>query len=196
MIVDETMVYDLLYPFEFSPDGKGELETAKQLRFIPPTPRVDTTRLEQMMTRGLRSILLEKEALLTDEDRESARSESESLELGDNSLPPLHLRYKDEDDDEKRKELINQLEKDVTGQEGILGMSESIDLAVFAETFGRLMTTGTKKQCFVGNSDTNLNLSMWNDSVMPKDRVRAALKYCCFFVSMSSGVKATGSKPQ
>lgn len=189
------MVCVLQYPFEFTPDGKGDFETATQLRFVPPTPRIDTLGLAQMVQRGLRSIALEQQSFLSDEAVAKQKEKSESLELGDNSLPSLHIQYKDsEGDEEKRKELIQVLEKEVAGQEAMLYMSDSIDLTHFASAFGRLMVS--KKQCFIGDSDTNLTPSIWADKVMPRDKVRAALRYCCFFGIISSMGEPTGLKQQ
>ena len=179
MIVDENMVYVVGTSFEYADKDLGEKVQAVTLDFQPPTPRIDTTKLKQFIGRGMRSVAMEAARIGGDNKTEKP------LRPGGTDTLPLHIRYKDGNEDE-RKKIIATLDEEVAANEAMLSMSDSIDLTEFMSVFGTIMCQ--QNQCTI-NGKEKLTRSIWENDIMPDDRLKAALRYCSFFGIISSMTK-------
>ncbi len=195
MILDESFDYKIKSPFQIS--SKGNFLTAKTLEFQPPNPIMAKETFK--MSRYFSDMNKEVAAFassITDSDAikeaQEQKLQKQQQVLPGSDIEAIHEEYKDGDAEAKEKKL-QQIEENIDSTTEMLNMCANIDLYALVTDFGKMVIYAHK--CFIKaeNSDGSektepMTISLWENNVSAKDRLAAAIRYCCFFDLASSSV--------
>jgi len=182
MIIDETMVYQVK-GLKYSYDGEVGID-AKELHFIHPTPR-----LSQHIFK-LRRLVGKAMANLASVFASVERSETPELESG-SAVKPMHEQFSESaKDPDKRAKLLAEIDIQAEELESSLNLGD-LDLTEFTQIFANLICQ--EKRCLIDGKEP-LTMSLWNDSIMFDDRLKMAVKYCCFFGLTSNMMPKAGRR--
>ena len=171
MIIDETMVYGIEGSFKYNYDGEIGIDV-KELHFLHPTPRLSSHifKLRRFVGKAMANLA----KVFAGVERGETTPELKSGSL----VKPMHEQFTEcADDPKKRERLIADIDERAEELESSLNLGD-IDLETFTQTFANLVCQ--EKRCMI-DGKTPLTMSIWNDSVMFDDRLKMAVKYCCFF---------------
>jgi len=177
MIIDE--------PFELAitPIAKvscnGEFFEGTILVFQPPKPRMaqDLFKLRaqfNQINREVADMILKQSTEVPSAPTVEAGSPVEAVheqyaEKGDNT------------DQAKREKLLEEIEGQYRQYLQIMGILKEVDLFKLTSDFGKMIVNYNLCKVKGKENQTALTSGLWSDSVAIHDRVRATVKYCCFF---------------
>ena len=189
MILDENLKVKIS-PITITDTSKGEKVQVDTLVFKNPTPMMakDTFKMRtyfvKMQKESEKAILGNMSAEAAKEFIALAQQHKETLQAG-SPVEALHKDYSDDNEDFRDAKL----KKIADMEEAFMQMVDMcVDVNFFDMTtdFGKMILNN--KRCFIqcnadGDSDKlePLTQNVWVDQVDPLDRLKAAVKYCCFF---------------
>lgn len=199
MILDENLVVPI-EPITIS--HKGEKVTVKNLILKHPTPSMakDTFKMRRyfvaMQKESEKAVLGSMSPEAAKELIALAEQQRTKLEAGD-KVESLHKEYSD-DNEQSRDGKIAEIAKMETGFMQMLDMCEGVDFYAMTVDFGKMLLSNKRCsfQCNEEGEPDDFELmksgSVWTDQIDPRDRLEAAVKYCCFFGLTSNSRKRTG----
>lgn len=186
MIIDENFEYIIGRSFKVS--SKGNFFDAKTLEFLPPQPQM--AREIFKLGEYFRAINKEAAVFLSSMSDSDAIKEAQAQRVSSGSaVEAIHQQYKDGDEAAKEAKL-QEIEDTISSTTQILNMCSGIDLYALVTDFGKMVIYSHK--CFIKGGDAGsefsepMTMSLWENNVDPKDRLAAAIRYCCFFGLTSS----------
>ncbi len=185
MILDEPMEMALASPIEVS--CKGDVVKADTLRFMHPGPQMAraTAKMHKYFSKITKATALFV-AKLNGPDKMQEQAQAQ-LTAG-SKIQSLHQELSDtaKDAEKVRTARLKKIDGMVEEFSGMLDLCDDIDLYQFAVDFGKMIVDN--KRCYVicGEDSVLLTMSLWEDKIFLKDRVAAAIRYCCFFEITSS----------
>ena len=187
MILDENFDLEIKKAFKFS--SKGDFLTAKMLEFLPPQPNMarETFKMGQYFSAMNKEVASFVSSMT---NTEAIKNAQEQKVLSGKAVEAIHEEYKDGDKAEKERKL-QEIEADIDLTTQMLNMCGNIDLYALVTDFGKMVVYAHR--CFIKAVDDDskektepMTMSLWENNVSAKDRLAAAIRYCCFFGLTSS----------
>ena len=195
MILDENLVVKIS-PISIS--HKGEKVTVDKLVFKHPTPMMakDSFKMCKYFTQMKKET---EKALMGNLSKEAAQEfialaaqHEETLQPG-GEVEALHKEYAD-GNEVSREDKLKEIAKLEKGIFTMVDSCDGVDFFAMTSDFGKMVLNN--KRCLIQCNDDDgaddlemLTQNIWNDQIFYTDRLKVAIKYCCFFDLTSNTLK-------
>jgi hypothetical protein len=184
MIINEPFEMPINVPVKGS--SSGDFFNATTFVFYPPKPRMAQDlflmrKYFNQMTRDLTKLVMQ-------EHKDSIQTLQAGVEV-----KSLHEEFSEPDnsDDAKKAAKLAEIEDRYNNFCQAIPMVETVDFFQFTKDFGRMISTNSL--CSIKGLDSlgvekkaKMIESLWLNDVDIDDRIRATIRYCCFFVLTST----------
>ena len=182
MILDEKLTVEIS-PIKVS--HGGNMVEVNELVFTHPTPSMAQATFK--MRRHFTAIQKEGQKVLMAMDSDVLRSlVAEGREISDakklqagSVVEPMSKEYAVDSPEAREKKL----EEIKVMESGFMEMLDMCDLDYFKMTvdFGNMIVKTKRCKLSCGDIEVPLTDLIWTSDIDPLDRLKAAVKYCCFF---------------
>ena len=180
------MILDENFEAKISPvriSHAGDFAIVDTLEFRPPQPRM----AKSMFLMRKYFTQIQKDALKAVASMQGVQEVAQqytSLEAGE-PVKATYEEYKD-GDPEARESKIKSIEDMISGFNQAVDMCDSVDLFQFTEDFGKMVITDKRCVLKLEEGMEPLTAGIWSQQIQPDDRLKLAIRYCCFFGLTSS----------
>lgn len=186
MILDETLEIKIS-PITISHKGDNVKVDTLELNHPLPSMAKQTYKLRRFfvqMGNESQEILSKMGGDALRELVEEGRKQKEALEAGKEVLA-LHEEYK-EDDPENRDAKLKDIDILVVGYMQMVNTCVDVDFYKMITIFGKLLLDNQLCVLKCGDSSQILTNHIWEQQIEPDDRLKATVRYCCFFGLISN----------
>lgn len=181
MILDENMEMEII-PIKISYDGDFAEVTTLVFDHPLPTMAKSTFKMRQFFIKiqnESQKVIFSMEGGALKELVEEGRKQKEVLTAGE-EVKALHEEYADGSPEAKEAKL-KEIEALIEGFMQMINMCEEVDFYKMTVVFGRLILDNKRCKLKRGEDLVPLTETIWEQQIVPTDRLKAAVRYCCFF---------------